>query len=539
MKLAFIAASIAATTNIQANKIGATCQTGTDAVENLVIEIPYPDERTALLLSLEAGDCDATNYRGSVTWASDVATVTIPIDACNMRGELYGTPVVARSYGLYRPTATVTFGQRIGEMDVIFRSLPIAAECGKKTSYTVEFNYNNVTSADTEDCTIIDGVCVFPAYTDDAVFAIKEYTDDTSLVEVGENNRANVAGTQIYLSMQVTGLSDEAKFAVTECKVVDGDNELVLLNPGAETNPTCKIDELGLSADYEKRGGDYFFNFQHVLFLLRSAQQTGSSTFRLECSVQICKKNDASSKCNSAAKVCVEAAAGDDTSLATTEKHSYMCDSFCTNSAECAVESDVPSCKVCTCANGVGATGAECPTHDTAFCASCTTGFALNNHVCADDNNCDTLINPPDSSRTNSNNGIGNSDKGMIDSARGFAADHGLQPWDGDSTWMIIDSGLDMSINGVAIQGRAVSSTHEWMKSFTVQYWMDGETVADAKDVDGGAHFNVQNRYSGQDGIYNSIHFTAGSLRGRYFKIIVQTWNSRPTMRVGLLGCSS
>ena len=125
------------------------------------------------------------------------------------------------------------------------------------------------------------------------------------MVEVGEDNRANVAGTQIFLSMQVTGLTDQLKFAVTECKVVDGDKELVLLNPGAETNPTCKIDELGLSADYEKRGDDYVFNFQHVLFLMRSAQQTGLSTFRLECSVEICEKNDASSKCNSAAAVCM------------------------------------------------------------------------------------------------------------------------------------------------------------------------------------------------------------------------------------------
>jgi len=164
MKLALIAASIAATANSQALKVGATCVT-TGVTENLVLEIPYPDERTAKLLSLEAGDCDATNYGGSLTWAAGIATVKIPIDSCNMRGELYGTPVVARSYGLYRPTATVTFGQRVGEMDVIFRSLPIAAECGKKTSYTVEFNYNNVTAADTEDCTIIDGVCVFPAYT--------------------------------------------------------------------------------------------------------------------------------------------------------------------------------------------------------------------------------------------------------------------------------------------------------------------------------------------------------------------------------------
>ena len=137
----------------------------TGSTEELVIKIPYPDERTAQLLSLDAGDCNITNYGGSTTWAAGVATINIPIEACNMKDELYSTPVATRNGGLYRPTATVTFGQRIGDMEVIFRRLPIAAECGTRTSYTVGFNYNNVTSVDTDDCTIVDGVCVFPAYT--------------------------------------------------------------------------------------------------------------------------------------------------------------------------------------------------------------------------------------------------------------------------------------------------------------------------------------------------------------------------------------
>jgi len=379
MKLAFIAASIAATANIQALELGATCQTGTrpdgtDAVENLVIKIPYPDERTAKLLSLEAGDCDVNNYGGSMTWAAGVATLLIPIDACAMRGELYGTPVVARSYGLYRPTATVTFGHKMGDVDVVFRTLPIAAECGKKTSYTVEFNYNNVTSADTEGCTIVDGVCVFPAYGDDAKFEIKEYTDDNFNVEVNENTRARMAGNPIHLSMRVTGLADEAKFAVTSCKIVDGDKELVLLNPGAESNPSCELNEIGLSAKYELSNGDFVFNFQHILFLLRKTQQESTSTFSLQCSVEICEKTDASSKCNQAAAVCSGSAV---------EKQSYMCSGLCGNSDECSVDvsDDTVSCKACTCDHGTGAVGSACPAANTEQCSTCEAGYYFGNRL--------------------------------------------------------------------------------------------------------------------------------------------------------------
>jgi len=511
MKLALIAASIAATANSQAPKLGATCQTGTDGVEKLVIEIPYPDERTAKLLSLEAGDCDVNNYGGSMTWAAGVATLLIPIDDCAMRDELYGTPVVAkRSYGLYRPTATVTFGHKMDDLDVVFRSLPIAAECGMKTSYTVKFDYNNVTSADTEGCTIVNGVCVFPAYGDDAKFEIKEYTDDNFNVEVDNDTRARYAGNPIHLSMQVTGLADEAKFAITECKIVDGDKELVLLNPGAESNPSCGINEIGLSAKYELSNGKFVFNFQHTLFLLRKTQQEDTSTFSLQCTVEICEKTDASSKCNQAVIPCMETAA---------ETKAYFCTGFdCTGAGQGACEI------VDNLINGNFKTLPQC-----AVPPSVT---------------CNSLVNPPDTSRTHDAvmlddlPGQGHN-QGMINSGKGWSPSDPFDPipWSvsvGYRPWMVMDLGSEMSIGGMAIQGRHASN--QWSKSYKLQYWMEGETVADAKDVDGGIVFNVPLPYEGRAHGYNSIHF-ASRLTGRYFKIIIQSWANYPSMRAGLLGC--
>ena len=250
-----------------------------NSIEKLVIEIPYPEAQKANILYLEAGSCDATNYISSggnmTTSDNNVVTISIPIDACDIRGVVYQTPTVARSYGLIKPTATVTFGQNIGGMDVIFRKLPIAAECGTRTSYTVKFDYKDVTQVDADGCTIVDDVCVFPAYGDEAKFVIKEYTNSDFDVEVDDtnidetDNRASVAGEEIFLSMQVTDMPADLKFAVTECKVTDGAKSLILLNPGADASavppPSCKIDEIGLSGTYE---GFEKFNFQHILFLL-------------------------------------------------------------------------------------------------------------------------------------------------------------------------------------------------------------------------------------------------------------------------------
>ena len=64
------------------------------------------------------------------------------IPHCNLKKDLYDTPVTTRAATFYRPTANVTFGTQINGQDLIFRHMPIAAECGEKTTYKVQFNYN-------------------------------------------------------------------------------------------------------------------------------------------------------------------------------------------------------------------------------------------------------------------------------------------------------------------------------------------------------------------------------------------------------------
>merc|ERR1712167_285138 len=101
-------------------------------------------------------------------------------------------------------------------------------------------------------------------------------------------------------------------------------------------HPNCGVDGLGFSAAYDTNGN---FNFQHILFLLNQANHTGFSSFQLECSVEICKKNDANSLCNRAAPVCM---------ATVEEKKSYKCNGYpCTEAAEVCGVDDATSSPVC------------------------------------------------------------------------------------------------------------------------------------------------------------------------------------------------
>ena len=240
MKLIAIAVSVFSTVNSQ--QLKAKCGLG-----NLIVDIPYPDERTAKLLYLTAGTCNETNYAGSTIYdvTKSVFQITIPIEPCGLKNELYGTPVsgpVSRSTGgLYMPTANVTLGEKMGSMDVIFRNMVISAECGLKTSYIVGYNYSEIASSDKEGCHEVNGVCIFPAYESGVELEIKEYTDDTFTTVIDDSNqdlRHKLAGQTIYLSMRGS-VPDGYKHAVSDCSIVTGTGaKFMLMEPGAATGAT-------------------------------------------------------------------------------------------------------------------------------------------------------------------------------------------------------------------------------------------------------------------------------------------------------------
>jgi len=351
-------------------KLGSSCSDD----GNLVIDIPYPDERTATLLFLEAGSCNQDTYGGSFVYdaVTKHAKVTIPIEACGLKGALYDTPVTTRSY--YQAMANVTFGTKVGETNLVFRSMLVAAECGKRTSYTVGFEYVDIASKDNEGCVIVDGACVFPAYEDNIELEIQEFTDHLYTTRVTEETRAKLAGKPIYLSLKATTIDDDYKFAVMDCSIVDGtpDTEgykkFPVMNAGVLTDANCGIDGINFGAAYHGTSGS--FNFQHTLFLFRTEDV---SSFKLTCTVEICLKSDKSSKCNRAASVCMDNDG---------DKKNYMCGVEVCDTNVCSIENNEPKCVVCTCANGVEATGAACLSDGDETCASCSASYYLSGTSC-------------------------------------------------------------------------------------------------------------------------------------------------------------
>ena len=99
---------------------------------------------------------------------------------------------------------------------------------------------------------------------------------------------------------------------------------------------------------------------------------------------------------------------------------------------------------------------------------------------------------------------------------------------------MTIDLGSDLPIGGLAIQSRKAGG--QYVTGFRVKYWKDGETVENGiKVIDDNSVFTgYENLFLA--GEYNELLFEQGVV-GRYFKIIVETWKSHPSMRVGALEC--
>ena len=78
------------------------------------------------------------------------------------------------------------------------------------------------------------------------------------------------------------------------------------------------------------------------------------------------------------------------------------------------------------------------------------------------------------------------------------------------------------------------SGGNQWVRTYSVQYWLDGESLSDAKYVDGGFVFTVTRRYN--TGEYERIYFETG-VSGRYFKILPQSYVSHTSMRAGVMVC--
>ena len=108
----------------------------------------------------------------------------------------------------------------------------------------------------------------------------------------------------------------------------------------------------------------------------------------MECTVDVCNRNEASSKCNQAAAVCIKDEAEQNEKDEAEQNESmreYMCAGLCGTEEVCSFDAEIVSCSIqnqCTCSNGVSATGASCTTNNDNICSSCESGYTLVSDVC-------------------------------------------------------------------------------------------------------------------------------------------------------------
>ena len=130
LKLVFLAG--ASHKSIISAKLYSDCRN-----DNLIINVPVKQEKAANILKLSAGNCTEENVPGGVEKVlkydsvNEIASLTLPIEECDLRGELYADPITELKSGkyYYMPTANVTLGYLRGDVEIKYRTLHIAAEC--------------------------------------------------------------------------------------------------------------------------------------------------------------------------------------------------------------------------------------------------------------------------------------------------------------------------------------------------------------------------------------------------------------------------
>ena len=193
----------------------------------LQIKIPYANEKTSNLLNYSVGGCSGngplgTHHNYHYNSTTNQAILSIAIEPCNIKTD----------ENLDSPnTINVTIGisdldKNTGQnRDLVFYNALLGAECQEIDFYTVNFEYARDVKfgVDSGECEVDEnGSCIIPAY-ERYNFGFKEFTDASYEVEVVDGSEtSSIANELIYLKIFSEDLPSSKKFAVRNCKVVDG-----------------------------------------------------------------------------------------------------------------------------------------------------------------------------------------------------------------------------------------------------------------------------------------------------------------------------
>ena len=95
-------------------------------------------------------------------------------------------------------------------------------------------------------------------------------------------------------------------------------------------------------------------------------------------------------------------------------------------------------------------------------------------------------------------------------------------------SWLQVDLSTVHTVDAIATQGSKIASA-EWMKSYSLQYSLDGSTF---KNYEAGKVFKGNTDK-------NTVvkHVLYPPIRARLIRVLPKTWHSWPSMRMELYGC--
>ena len=112
----------------------------------LVIKIPYHNEKVSELLHFNAGICSGSgesseNHLYHFDGNTNHVVLSVDIEACGLSQILTDQPQLTRTTGNYfMATANVSIGAVLNGHDISFYSEVVGAECGYQKEYTIEFD---------------------------------------------------------------------------------------------------------------------------------------------------------------------------------------------------------------------------------------------------------------------------------------------------------------------------------------------------------------------------------------------------------------
>ena len=253
------------------------------------IDVKIKYDKKAEVLDFSYGDCDKAESRANFTQNSDNGwDFQLDVSACGMDNKLRNLQ--------YNQTAKMRVGRTSSGTELTMATFDIDSYCTYTASYTVKFDYGDVT---TEAHTYKSDAGLI-----DLEFALKSFHANYS----GETASPTQAGEKIYLALWIKNKGfnhaadifhskDGKVFAPKSCEVTDANSQRYTL---FDHSNGCKNADVDFSISFDQDTNQW--RFSHILFLIGNHR---TSQLNLECDVVVCDKKD-SVACDAVVKSCIE-----------------------------------------------------------------------------------------------------------------------------------------------------------------------------------------------------------------------------------------